>query len=176
MSSCNSALVAPKVLHINKRAFLAAFSRCGSISQAAKRAKVDRRTHYNWLRQDPGYREAFQHATIEAGDALEDKLSEMAHAGNVTAAIFLLKGIRPEKYKDRRPIELDLKDWDGDVSKLSDEQFAKFCETIAERARKAGVLEERNAGALEAGAQVVDAVSEEILGESERGDVSDSEG
>jgi hypothetical protein len=130
MSCCNSALIAPRVPHPKKRAFLAAFSRCGSISQAAKRAKVDRRTHYNWIREDSGYREAFQYATIEAGDALEDKLSEMAHDGNVTAAIFLLKGIRPEKYKDRRTIQLDLKEWDGDLSKLSDEQLEQFLVAI----------------------------------------------
>ena len=30
----------PKISHIKKRAFLAAFSRCGSLSQAAKRAGV----------------------------------------------------------------------------------------------------------------------------------------
>jgi len=43
----------PKISHLKKCAFLAAFSRCGSLSKAAKRAKVDRRTHYNWLKNDP---------------------------------------------------------------------------------------------------------------------------
>jgi hypothetical protein len=41
---------------------------------------------------------------IEAGDALEDKLSEIAHDGNVTGAIFLLKALRPDKYKDHKMI------------------------------------------------------------------------
>jgi hypothetical protein len=41
-------------------AFLAAFSRCGSLSKAAKRAKVDRRTHYNWLKDDSWYLQAFR--------------------------------------------------------------------------------------------------------------------
>ena len=48
----SAAGLVPRVLHPKKRAFLAAFSRCGSISQSAKRAKVDRRTPYNWLRED----------------------------------------------------------------------------------------------------------------------------
>jgi Protein of unknown function (DUF3300) len=52
-----------KVSHVKKRAFLAAFSRCGSLSKAAKRARVDRRTHYNWLKDDPWYVHASQIAT-----------------------------------------------------------------------------------------------------------------
>jgi hypothetical protein len=104
----------PKISHLKKRAFLAAFSRCGSLSSAAKRARIDRRTHYNWL-ADPVYQQAFQQAIREAGDALEDKLNELA---NVTAAIFLLKGLRPEKYKDRQ--ESTFK-WSGNPDDLSPE-------------------------------------------------------
>ncbi len=67
----------PKVSHLKKRAFLAAFSGCGSLSKAAKRAKVDRRTHYNWLKDDSWYVYAFRQAVIEAGDSLQDKLTEI---------------------------------------------------------------------------------------------------
>jgi len=132
--SLSSVALVPQVLHPKKRAVLAAFSRCGSISQAAKRAKVDRRTHYNWVREDPAYGEAFQQATIEAGDSLEDRMTELAFDGNVTAGIFMLKSLRPEKYKDRRMVQLDLKDWDGDISRLSDEQLDKFLIEIEKRA------------------------------------------
>jgi hypothetical protein len=117
----------PKVTHIKKRAFLAAYSRCGSLSRAAKRAGVDRRTHYNWKRADPDYREAFLQATIEAGDSLEDKLMDLAHEGNVTAAIFLLKGLRPEKYKDRNETTFQ---WDGDPGKLTEPQLEKVIEWL----------------------------------------------
>jgi hypothetical protein len=71
------------------------------LSKAAKRAKVDRRTHYNWLKDDSWYLQAFRQAVIEAGDSLQDKLTEMAFEGNVTAAIFLLKGLKPETFRDR---------------------------------------------------------------------------
>jgi hypothetical protein len=64
----------PKVSQPRKRAFLTALSRCGSISQAVKRAKVDRRTHYNWLKDDPWYVDAFRQALFEAGDSLQDNL------------------------------------------------------------------------------------------------------
>jgi hypothetical protein len=66
------------------------------LSKAAKRARVDRRTHYNWLKDDVWYVRAFRQAVIEAGDSLQDKLTEMAFEGNITAAIFLLKGLKPE--------------------------------------------------------------------------------
>ena len=122
----------PKVSQPRKRAFLAALSRCGSISQAAKRAKVDRRSHYNWLK-DPEYVEAYRQAVVEAGDALEDKLMELAHEGNVTSAIFLLKGLRPEKYRERYQSELRI-DWDGDWNSLSPEQLDKVVEVLLKRA------------------------------------------
>jgi hypothetical protein len=136
----------PKISHLKKRAFLAAFSRCGSLGQAAKRAGVDRRTHYNWLRSDPWYVEAFHQAVQEAGDALEDKLNEMAHDGNTTAAIFLLKGLRPEKYKDRQAHEVV---WDGDPTKLTDAQLA----TMEDTWRRAALAARK---ALAAGGETID--------------------
>ncbi len=65
----------PKISHLKKRAFLAAFSRCGSLSKAAKRARVDRLTHYNWLKDDAWHVHAFRQAVIEASDSLQDKLN-----------------------------------------------------------------------------------------------------
>jgi len=79
----------------------------------AKRAKVDPRRHYNWLKDDPWYVHAFRQAAIEAGDSLEDRLMETAFDGNVTAAIFLLKGLKPEKFRER----VDFK-WNGDFQQL----------------------------------------------------------
>ncbi len=89
----------PKISHVKKRAFLAAFSRCGSLSQAAKRAKVDRRTHYNWLKDDPWYVQAFKQAVI--ADSIQDRLTEMAFDGNVTAAIFFVEGAKATDVRDR---------------------------------------------------------------------------
>jgi serpin B len=50
-------------------------------------------------------------------------MTELALDGNVTVGIFLPNGIRPEKYKDRRMVELELKDWDGNIDRLGDEQL-----------------------------------------------------
>ncbi len=51
------------------------------------------------------------------------KRDEIAVEGHVTAAIFLLKGLRPEKYKDRQAHEVV---WDGDPMTLTDSQLAKM--------------------------------------------------
>jgi hypothetical protein len=149
----------PKISHLKKRAFLAAFSRCGSLSKSAKRAKVDRRTHYNWLKDDPWYVHAFRQAAIEAGDSLEDRLTEMAFDGNVTAAIFLLKGLKPEKFRER----VDFK-WNGDfqqlISRLSPselETLEKQMLEIAAGGDPAKLVELQKQ--LEAGAVVIDAES-----------------
>jgi hypothetical protein len=147
----------PKISHLKKRAFLAAFSRCGSLSKAAKRATVDRRTHYNWLKDDPWYVEAFRQAVIEAGDSLQDRLTEMAFDGNVTAAIFLLKGLKPEKFRDRMEqtnlLEIDPRNW-------TDAQVEIIAEALLKKAaagdpQKAEAL--RRQAQIEAGVQVVDA-------------------
>jgi hypothetical protein len=119
----------PKISHVKKQAFLAAFSRCGSLSKAAKRAKVDRRTHYNWLK-DPSYVEAFRQAVVEAGDSLQDRLTEMAFEGNVTAAIFLLKGLKPQQFRDRmEQTNLMEADW----SNLSSQQLDVLMEAYLKK-------------------------------------------
>jgi len=103
----------------HKRAFLAAYAHTGRITQAAKSAKVNWRNHYNWIKHDPLYAEAFAEAQQMAGDWLEDEAIRRAkegvvkpvfwqgqHVDNVveysdTLLIFVLKGAKPEKYRER---------------------------------------------------------------------------
>lgn len=115
------------ISHPKKRAFLAAFSRCGSRSRAAHRAKVDRRTHYNWLRDDPEYAKAFDQAMGEAADALEDAMTDFAFDGNVTAGIFLLKGLKPEKFTDTQSHRFVNKE--GEDRKLDIESVRAFMQS-----------------------------------------------
>lgn len=100
-----------------KRAFLAAYAECGNVTQAALIAKVSRRSHVDWMK-DPAYVEAFRAAEDQAADALEKEARRRAIEGvdepvfykgdecgtvrkySDTLLIFLLKGIRPEKYRE----------------------------------------------------------------------------
>ncbi|MGD0295593.1 MAG: hypothetical protein ABSE86_00670 [Bryobacteraceae bacterium] len=50
-------------------------------------------------KDDSWYIQAFEQAVLEVGDSLQDKLTEMAFEGNVTAGIFLLKGLKPERFR-----------------------------------------------------------------------------
>ena len=68
---------------------------------------------------------------IEAGDSLQDKLTEMAFEGNVTAAIFLLKGLKPETFRDRLE-QTNLLEIDPD--KLTPRQLDVIAEHLIRRA------------------------------------------
>lgn len=112
-----------KVRHPKKRAFLAAFAECGNVTRACELSGVPRCDHYRWKRTDLKYAEFFSQAEEQAGDRLEAEARRRAVKGvnepvfyqgaqcgvvrkySDTLLIFLLKGARPEKYKDRQAHE-----------------------------------------------------------------------
>jgi hypothetical protein len=116
-----------KSVHRKKTAFLKAFEACGNISQAARVAKVARNNHYDWM-EDDEYKKRFRESEVRAARALEDEAVFRATEGlrrykfdkngepiidpvtkepyyesqrSDTLLIFLLKGILPEKYRER---------------------------------------------------------------------------
>lgn len=105
---------------LRQDAFLAAFASCGNISTAAILADVNRKEHYRWLEADPAYADRYEQANEQAADALEQEARRRAVEGveepvgwfqgqaggtvrkySDTLLIFLLKGARPEKYRER---------------------------------------------------------------------------
>lgn len=109
-------------------ALLAAFAQCGNVLLSCARSGVGRATHYLWLKQDPDYAERFKLAEQDAVESLEAEARRRAHDGlkrkkftksgdpivdpetgeqyfereySDTLLIFLLKGLRPEKYRER---------------------------------------------------------------------------
>lgn len=108
-----------------KRAFLASFEELGNVTLAALASGVPRRTHYNWLRDDPDYLEAFHEAQDDAADRLEAEARRRAVDGvekpvgwykgqpggtvreySDVLLMFLLKGLRPEKYVEHHKHEV----------------------------------------------------------------------
>lgn len=104
-------------------AFLDALAQTANVSAACKAAKVPRRTAYDWKDADPEFRKAWD-AALELGtDALEDEAVRRAHEGTLkpvyqggkkvgtireysdTLLIFMLKGRRPDRFKDRMAAE-----------------------------------------------------------------------
>lgn len=109
-----------------KAAFLVAFEQVGTVLHAAAMAGIDRTTHYRWL-EDEEYAKAFAEAEDKAVEALEKEARRRAiegteepvfHNGKIvggirkysdTLLIFLLKGARPQKYRERVDINLDIR-------------------------------------------------------------------
>jgi len=126
-----------------KRALLAALAETGNVSAATSLVKIDRRTHYRWLAEDPEYADAVPVAFEIPADKLEEEARRRAligvdepltYQGEVfgtvkkysdTLLIFLLKGVRPEKYRERFDHKID-----GKVSFTLAEAFSKLSEPV----------------------------------------------
>lgn len=119
---------AHKSAHPKKRAMLAALALTGNVTAACQKAKVGRRTHYEWVADDEEYAAAVHEAMNEAGDRLEEEARRRAETGVVepvygrvgkdqdgkigtvrkysdTLLIFLLKGAKPDKYRERAEVK-----------------------------------------------------------------------
>ena len=126
-----------EIAHPQQRAFLAAFQQTGNVRLACEVAKVGRSSHYRWLEEHPEYREAFELAKECAADVLEAAAYRRAVTGwdepagwykgeagrmvrkySDVLLMFLLKGIRPEKYGDRMEVRGAFANLD--ISKLPD--------------------------------------------------------
>ena len=104
---------------------LVALAETGNVTEAALAAKIDRCTHYKWLNADPAYVESAAEAMEQAADHLETEARRRAvdgvseplmyqgiKVGHVlkysdTLLIFLLKAVRPEKYRDHYHVAVD---------------------------------------------------------------------
>ena len=106
-----------------QKAFLAAFSETGNVRLACKAAKVSRSRHYQWRDEDPEYRKAVDLAKEDAADLLEEEARRRAvegveepvgwYKGQAGGTVpkysndllkFLLRGLRPEKYRERQEV------------------------------------------------------------------------
>jgi len=107
-----------------KRAYLEAFARTCRVRGAAAAAGVDTARHYEWLRRDPDYRAEYQALQEQAAQILEDEAVRRAYEGvekpitvagkrelvreySDTLLIFLLKGLRPAKYRKRYDVVVE---------------------------------------------------------------------
>lgn len=109
-------------------AFLEALTATGNVSESSKEAQVSRMFVYEQRRADQVFAAAWDDALDQASDLLEKEARRRAHDGwdepvfgsmgtglgsgevgtvrkySDTLLIFLLKGARPEKYRDRHEV------------------------------------------------------------------------
>jgi len=88
-----------------KDKFLEIYVKVGTVAGAASGAGVSRARVYQWLNEDSNFKERFEHTRKDVADNLEAKAIERAMAGlSDTLLIFLLKGLKPDKYRERQDI------------------------------------------------------------------------
>jgi hypothetical protein len=154
-----------------KRAFLICFvANAGQVGKASKDAEVDPSTPYNWRKNDPAFAEAYERAKVLAAEVLEQEAVRRAFegveeptgwyqgkpGGHVrkyadTLLIFLLKGMMPEKYRERTDVNLKGAVANLNIAVLPDELLAR----IAAGENPSAVLASAGAEALAAmGAQL----------------------
>ena len=119
-----------------KNALVEALAETGNVTRAAKAAEVGRRTHYLWLESDPEYVAAVQDAMERAADKLEEEAVRRAvegvdepvhYQGERVDTVrkysdrlleFLLKGARPEKYRERIDHRVEEPKEDPEIERL----------------------------------------------------------
>lgn len=102
-----------------KEEFLNLYRLGGTVVAAANTVGVSHVTVFKHIRDEPdGFGVEFYKAMESNTDFLEDRLLQMAIAGNVAALFGTLKARRPEKWRERSSV--DLSNTDGSLSALSE--------------------------------------------------------
>ncbi len=79
----------------------------GIVSTACEKVGVDRKTHYNWLKDDPEYKEAVRAIEERTIDFAESHLHALIKDKNPAATIFFLKTKgKARGYVERQEIEV----------------------------------------------------------------------
>jgi hypothetical protein len=113
-----------EVINHRQRAFLVGYVQSLGIRSAARLSGVSRQSHYEWLRDDPLYREHFERAKRMLADSAEEEVCRRAYRGYDTPviyrgkitgyyksysdalAMFMLKGLKPAIYRDNAPLPI----------------------------------------------------------------------
>jgi hypothetical protein len=125
------------IRHPKKRAYLKALEQVGAITVASDSAGINRDTPQDWRRKDEEFARLEQQALDSFADHLEAEAVRRARAGILkkrfdgkgnpiidpatgeqyiereysdTMLIFLLKGVRPEKYRDKHEVRITRSD------------------------------------------------------------------
>lgn len=144
------------IAHPKKRAFLLAYSKSGNVSASCEQVGIQRGTEWHWRGTDPAYLGARACAWQMAAELLEAEAFRRAHDGveepvfqggaevgrvrkySDTLLIFLLKGAKPNTYRDQWKGEISGPDGGPirttvDLTKLTEDELATL-ERLAARA------------------------------------------
>ena len=117
--------------------FLEAMRATGNVRLAADAAGVDRSTPYKLAQRDASFAAAWQAAEQDAIDVLEATARRRALASSDALLMFLLRGLRPERYGAAVDVRLELR---ADAERLAPRLGVSVEELIARVERKAAEL------------------------------------
>ena len=89
-----------------KQAFLVAYAKCGTVTQASKAIGINPATPYDWLKHDTaGFKANFEQAKQSFADSLESIAFERVQTRdtNDVLLITLLNAHKPDKYRPNAP-------------------------------------------------------------------------
>lgn len=130
------------------------------MSRACEAVDIARMTAYQWRENDPAFAQAWDRAKAIGVEALEDEATRRAFEGTEkpvfhqglecgtireysdTLAIFLLKGGKPEKYRENSKV--DLTSSDGSMATTDSTQRATRAAALLKLAQARKALDEVN--------------------------------
>ena len=137
----------PRIEDKRKRAVLVGLRETGTVSGGCGCARISRQSFYNWCEADPDFGDAVREVQEAAADRLEQEAYRRAVEGvreptgwykgmaggyiqrySDTLAIFLLKGLRPDKYADR--VELKAALANLDLTRLPDHMVEQIAQGV----------------------------------------------
>lgn len=117
----------PKLDNIKKVAMVEAMTQClGIVSDACKSVGISRTLHYNWMQEDPLYKEEIESISDFVLDFVEGKLHGLIKDGDTAATLFYMK----TKGKKRGYIERSELDMSGQVGVNINQIVDDGCEPL----------------------------------------------
>lgn len=86
-----------QISQLKKNKFIEAYKQTnGNITDSASIAGIDRRTYYNWLKDDENFALSILDSEADLNDEIRQVLINKAAEGDMTAVIFYLKNRHPD--------------------------------------------------------------------------------
>jgi hypothetical protein len=114
--------------------FLELLKGTGNVTLAAQGAGIDRTTAYARAARDPAFAAAWREAHEAAIDLLEGAARQRALAGSDQLLMFLLRGLRPERYGARLDLHVELR---REAERVAERLGCTVEEVLAAAERKA---------------------------------------
>jgi len=113
-----------------KNKFLSELAQAQSVSCAARTTGVSRTAYYKLREADHVFKRNWQDALEQGVDALEDEAVRRALQGSDTLLIFLLKGAKPDKYRDNVHVQQEVS---GEVTLTWSDRLSRAHTALEER-------------------------------------------